>query len=304
MTFLDLARKVIEKARRPLSPSEIWEIAKAKGYDRQVSGKGKTAWATLGARLYVDVQNSGSAFIAYDSRPKRFFLKELVDKTSARKITEGTRAPVVRTRKLDYLEKDLHRFLAYYAYNYLRLHVKTLRASAGARREFGEWVHPDVVGCYFPFGEWTEEVVDLSSELGSTAVRLYSFELKRELSFSNLREAFFQTVSNSSWSNEGYLAASVIDTNKDFRAELKRLSTSFGIGIIGIDVEGPDTTEVIFPARPREVLDWDAINKLTINADFKSFLKRVRKDMSVAEAAESFYDRVIAREDLISSIRR
>jgi hypothetical protein len=29
--------------------------------------------------------------------------------------------------------------------------------------------------------------------------------MKKELNFSNLRESYFQAVSNSSWANEGYL---------------------------------------------------------------------------------------------------
>ena len=50
---------------------------------------------------------------------------------------------------------------------------------------------------YYP--DWREEVLNLNQTTGGIAVKLYSFEIKKELSFSNLREAFFQAVSNSSW---------------------------------------------------------------------------------------------------------
>ena len=65
------------------------------------------------------------------------------------------------------------------------------------------------------------------------------WSLKKRLSFSNLREAFFQAVSNSSWANEGYLVAADISTDEDFQAELHRLSASFGIAIIQLDIEQP-----------------------------------------------------------------
>jgi hypothetical protein len=61
---------------------------------------------------------------------------------------------------------------------------------------------------------------------------VFSFELKKSLSFGNLREAFFQAVSNSSWANEGYLVAAEISQDEDFLSELRRLSSSFGIGVV------------------------------------------------------------------------
>jgi hypothetical protein len=42
---------------------------------------------------------------------------------------------------------------------------------------------------------------------GGQSVRLWSFEVKKELNSSNVRKSFFQAVSNSSWANEGYLVA-------------------------------------------------------------------------------------------------
>ena len=42
------------------------------------------------------------------------------------------------------------------------------------------------------------------------SVRLWSFEVKKELNVSNARKSFFQAVSNSSWANEGYLVATSI----------------------------------------------------------------------------------------------
>ena len=105
-----------------------------------------------------------------------------------------------------------------------------------------------MVGCYFPIEEWKDAVIDFGAAIASTSIKLFSFELKRELNFSNLRESFFQAVSNSSWANEGYLVAAEIDATDDFLDELKRLSTSFGIGVIKLDRTDPDSSELLFPA--------------------------------------------------------
>ncbi len=81
-----------------------------------------------------------------------------------------------------------------------------------------------MVGCYFPLDEWKPEVFELSSSIGNVSIRIFSFEIKQELNFNNLREAFFQTVSNSSWANESYLVAAKIQNDEEFSNELKRLS--------------------------------------------------------------------------------
>ena len=49
LTFKELAKKILEEEKRPLTTSEIWEIAVKKGYDKLCSNKGKTPDATLSA---------------------------------------------------------------------------------------------------------------------------------------------------------------------------------------------------------------------------------------------------------------
>ena len=73
------------------------------------------------------------------------------------------------------------------------------------------------------------------SGFGNASIKIYSFELKRKVMLSNLREVFFQTVSNSSWANESYLVTAELSNDEDLMIELKRLSTSFGIGVIKLD---------------------------------------------------------------------
>ncbi len=302
MKFLEIAYKILKEEQKPLSPDEIWEIVTLKGFDKLLKSKGKTPWATLGARLYVDVRdNKKSCFVKVSSRPSKFYLRDMppLQNETDKKEIENTK----KTKSKNYLEKDLHTFLAYYAHKFLKAYTKTIQHSKSDKKEFGEWIHPDMVGCYFSLDEWKSDVTEFSSSIGNISIKLFSFELKRELNISNLRESFFQTVSNSSWSNEGYLVASEISSDEDFRNELRRLSSSFGIGIIRINIEDPDSSEIICAAKHKDNLDWDTINKLAFNPDFKEFLNRVRKDNEGKEIRKERYDKVLEKEDLIQKAK-
>ena len=299
MTFTELAEKVLKEEKRPLTSNEIWTLATEKGYEKQLDSEGKTPWASLGARLYVSVKDDPkSPFAQTDSRPKKFYLKSQTNLLDLTEATLAKEALTVKKKKFDYLEKDLHPYLTYYAYYHLRCCTKTIHHSQSSKKEFGEWVHPDIVGCYFPLEDWKQEVYELSASIGNISIRLLSFELKRELTFGNLRESFFQTVSNSSWANESYLVAAEISDEQDFRDELSRLSTSFGIGVIKLNLEDPHSSEIIFPPKYREILDWETINKLTMNADFKEFISTVKIDITSKKIHKKEYDQVQELEDL------
>jgi len=305
ITFLQLAKKVLLEENKPLSAAEIWKIAVDRGQHSLVGSTGKTPWASLGALLYVDVRdNANSEFLTLGARPKRFYLKsqkgfvDLIPQKTPQ--DEGIGAP-----KVDYLEKELHPLMVYYGTLYLKLFLKTIRHSKSNKKEFGEWVHPDIVGCYYPFTDWDGDVVDVSNLLSSSAIKLFSFELKRELNFGNLRESFFQAVSNSSWANEGYLVAAEIEKDDDFIGELTRLSTSFGIGVIELNTTDPDSCETILPAKTKDRVDWDTVNKMAnLNGDFKDFLKRIKIDTTSQEAHKDKYDVVLDKETIVKSFTK
>lgn len=300
MTFLELAEKVLSEQTHPISVQEIWTYACEKGYDKQLGGKGKTPTATLGAIIYVSTRdNIKTPFAHIGERPKLFYLKS---KENQIDFKDNGGEPRVKPKgKLTYYEKDLHPLLTWYANSYLRCYTKTISDKSSSKKDYGEWTHPDIVGCYLPFDDWKSEVYEFSASVGHTSVKLFSFELKRELNFGNLRASFFQSVSNSSWANEGYLVASEISEEPDFLSELGRLSNSFGIGVIRLNVEEPYSSEIIFPAKEREVLDWEMINKLTkMNTDFRSFINRMKVDIRSTIVHRKEYDEVLDVEKLKS----
>jgi uncharacterized protein len=80
--------------------------------------------------------------------------------------------------------------------------------------------------------------------------------------------------------------------------KLTRLSTSFGIGVIELNIEDPHSTKILLPAKYRDMLDWETINKLTMNSDFKEFLSRVKIDISSKKIHKKEYDPILEIEEL------
>ena len=115
MTFLELAEKVLIEQKIPMTANEIWKTAVEKKYDKLLNSEGKTPSSTLGALIYVNAKDSPkSLFAKTDTRPKKFYLKKL---SSVAEIIETSleKEIVTKKKKFEYLEKDLHKFLTYYA---------------------------------------------------------------------------------------------------------------------------------------------------------------------------------------------
>ena len=120
-----------------------------------------------------------------------------------------------------------------------------------------------------------------------------SFEMKKNIDYSNLRQYFFQAVSNSSWANEGYLVCLKIDEDPNFKNELQRLSNAFGIGIIKLNPESISESEIICNARYNENIDWDTLERLSEdNPDFNKFISDLTEDIALGKV-KSTYDKVI-----------
>lgn len=304
LTFLELAERVLNEETKPLLSDEIWNIARAKGYDNLINTSGKTPGRTIGAQLYVDTRdNSESKFIRVGSRPTRFFLKNLLSDEELSKL-EIQLDQFDIEEQTTFKELDLHPLLSYFINTRFNVYTKTIRHTRSKKKKYAQWMHPDIVGVYFPIDEWHREVLNLGKSIGNNLAKFYSFELKKELKFSNIREAFFQAVSNSSWANEGFLVAARINEDDEFLSELKRLSNAFGIGIINLDTEDPDASDVIFPATTKQELDWDTIDKMCDNPDFTDFLNRVQKDNDGNEVRKEKYDTIQDRDDLIKKFNK
>lgn len=150
-----------------------------------------------------------------------------------------------------------------------------------------------MVGVHFPFEDYHKNTLDIINALNESAVQVFSFELKKEIDFNNLREFFFQAVSNSTWANEGYLVAVRYSDESEFTDEMQRLNNAFGIGFIKLNIEHIEQSEILLPAKTKEKLDWETVNRLVEeNDDFSGFIKHVVQDIAVSNVRGD-YDKIL-----------
>lgn len=299
-SFLDLAQEILSASQYPLTPDEIWQQAKNKGLDAKLKGNGKTPWRTLGARLYTHVKaKPGELIFRADGSPARF---GLIGQHEGTVVPESTTLPPQSTPnaypKIKH-ERDLHPYLANFAAGFLDdMAVQTIFHEKSKKLAFGEWLHPDVVGMRLLSKGWPSGAREIAQACGGSITRLYSFELKRSLKQVNLREAFFQCVSNSTWANEAWLVTAEVEQSNEFDQELKRLTGLFGVGVIKLDVDNPDASEVRIQARFKEDIDWDTVSKLAQhNPDFQVFLKNVKLSVHANEFVhKNQFDSIIIPE--------
>lgn len=294
-TFFELAQDVLEQTNMPLSVSEIWDTANKLGLVEKLSSSGKTPVNTLSARITSDIKhNENSMFKKVSEKPSKYMLNngdiEYKEDNAKHNITPT-----------NFKERDLHILLSSFvrANEHFGCLTKTIYHETSKRKKQGvnKWLHPDIVGVHFPFESYTENTLKLFDILKVNPYKLYSFEMKIELSFSNLRKYYFQAVSNSSWAHEGYLVALHISDEAELIDELRRLNNAFGIGVIRLNPEHFMQSEILFSAKERETLDWDTVNRLVAdNKDFENFLNDLMEDITVGKV-KSNYDKVYNDEE-------
>jgi hypothetical protein len=154
----------------------------------------------------------------------------------------------------------------------MRINEATSSNSKGPKGN--KWLHPDLVAIRSLTFDWDAKTKELASKTNASVGVLYSFEVKKSLKLSNIREAYFQAVSNSSWSNFGYLVTAEID--EDAQNEARILAGTHGIGLIVLKRDQVNESFIAIPARERTTLDWDGINRiLKENKDFKLFIEEI-----------------------------
>ncbi len=180
--------------------------------------------------------------------------------------------------ELSFTEHDLYPILINYLNSELklfcqRINEKRSKNSHGAGGN--QWLHPDIVAMQPVDKDWNELIRTCVKQGAGQSVRLWSFEVKKELTVGNARKSFFQAVSNSSWANEGYLVATSI-SDSTVEQELRMLSALHGIGIILLNPENPSESEMMLPATSRAEVDWQSVNRILVeNVDFKDYIELV-----------------------------
>lgn len=177
-----------------------------------------------------------------------------------------------------YSEHELYPLLISYLFEEQGLYCRRIdeKRSRNDKGNGGNhWLYPDIVALETQGIHWQPVV---KSCLQNHLSRLWSFEVKRKLNRSNVRQAFFQAVSNSSWAHYGYLVTAEIneDRHNGVLKELQMLSALHGIGVMVLDTQDLAESKVLLPARDRLQVDWDSVNRLVEeNRDMEDFIELV-----------------------------
>ena len=209
-----------------------------------------------------------------EGRPRQYYW------TAASEAAEVAEAEKVRAAEPGKVsEHDLYPLLCRYLHSEWQLYPKRIDEKRSSNRNGpngNKWLFPDLVALEDLGREWDREIRACVQQVGAQRARLWSFEVKLLINRANVREAWFQAVSNSSWANLGYLVAA--DIQESAMKELRLLAASYGIGLIRLDINDPNESEVLIPARERGDIDWDACNRLAQeNSDFQNVVSWVRQ---------------------------
>lgn len=215
-----------------------------------------------------------------EGRPRQYYWTAKTDQAEVDEVeTEGTDAALV-SGATSLKESDLYPIVSEYLWSELGVYSKRIDEKKSSNKQGprgNKWLYPDLVGMEDLTADWHQEIKGAVKEYADKKTKLWSLEVKLLLNRSNLREAFFQAVSNSSWANFGYLVAAEVE-GADTMKELRMLFSLHGIGLIQIDPENPAESQILIPARERLEVDWTTCNRLTReNKDFLQFIKLVRQ---------------------------
>ena len=303
LTGKEFVENVLKDAEIPLTIKQIYETGRGKGLE--LTKEGKSPVDRLSTQIYGNIRRrkDNSKFKKLETKPTTFWLKEREKELPPldilkQKIQEAQEKEV--EEKYKFKERELHPLLVSFLNNDedFNIRAKTIHHESSKKEEKGKnkWNYPDIVGVSFPFDneEMKEETLNLLQNINQIKYKLYSFELKIIINFSNLKECYFQAVSNSSWANEGYLVAFDIDEN--VIEELKRLNASFGIGVIQLDIKELKP-KVILPSSQRE-LDIETLNMLVNDSpDFNIFIEDINniikaKSSNLVNQIKDSFDKV------------
>ncbi|HJD86808.1 hypothetical protein OBK28_02845 [Empedobacter falsenii] len=285
MTIKEAILKSLEDLIIPVYNAEVYNHIVDKNYYEFL--KGKTPASTISAKLgdfirdgdsrVKRIKRSNGIYYYYLTKNEKEIDLELLNQNN--EDIEEKEVQIVKSKV--YEERDLHKLLSSYLKNSDTYSKTIFHEQSNGKDSNQIWTHPDVIGIKFLNLQSKISQNFLKSINRVDTFKLSSYELKREInSDSELKKAYFQAVSNSSWANYGYLVA--FEFSDSLKEEMTRLNQSFGIGIIELNAN-PYQSKVLFPAVYRE-LDFKTIDKLCkINREFERFIEQTEKILTASE---------------------
>jgi hypothetical protein len=215
-----------------------------------------------------------------EERPRLYYWTNKTEQDEVVEAEAGEEKKLAGQSRQPPREHELYPSLIEFLFSERKIHgfrIDERKSSNASGSGSNRWLYPDVVGIENLAAGLNPEVMAAIKESSERKVRLWSLEVKILINRSNVRETYYQAVSNSSWANLGYLVAAQID-GADTLHELQILYGMHGIGLIKLDRENPAESEILIPARERTEVEWAMCSRLANeNPDFRAFVKRVRQ---------------------------
>jgi hypothetical protein len=250
-------------------------------------GGAKTPGSTVSAVLGDFIRNGDTRIkrIKQDGGTYSYYLTKNEQNIGIEILSGETETKTTKVVKVDktksFEERDLHKLLSSYLKNSGTYSKTIFHEQSNGKDNNQIWTHPDMVGIKFLNLQTKASQNFLKSINRVDTFKMSSYELKKEInSDSELKKAFFQAVSNSSWANYGYLVA--FEFSDSLNEEMARLNQSFGIGIIELNAN-PYQSKILFPATFRD-LDFKTIDKLCkMNSEFNKFIEQTEKLLTLTD---------------------
>ncbi|WP_198344773.1 hypothetical protein [Neisseria chenwenguii] len=203
LSYLELSVLAAQALNRPASPMEIWDYiiekqlyTQLKSYDAQfgLASLGKTPWATVGAGIYENAKKKATGQFQQlegSKNPKRFILKGMAEKHIYKQ------PKIEKITGHEFHERDLPPLLVKWLWinPVFNAYARTIFHESSKKNQKGadKWLYPDVVAVNFEYANYTENnVLNLIKKFDKLPIKIFSFELKIDLNFSNYKEYFFR----------------------------------------------------------------------------------------------------------------
>ena len=291
MTICEAILLVLEEIRQPITGTDIYNGIIANKY--YVFTKAKNPEAVIhsmagdfirkGDTRVKRIEKEGTGYLYYLTKYEENIDFDQFDSGSV--ISTSSK----HVKKSEFNERDLHKLFGTYLKS-KNISSKTIYHEKSAKDDENQkWVHPDLIGVKLLSLQTNSSKSFLKTISKKDTFKLLSYELKKELkNDSELKKAYFQAVSNSSWANYGYLVAFEIENR--LIEEIERVNESFGIGVIQL-CSNPFQSKILCHSHYRE-LDIKTIDKLCkMNKDFYIFIEQIEKLLSAEERYYSSSER-------------
>lgn len=214
---------------------------------------------------------------ATGDRPKLFYFSTRSEEAEIEDSNVPIKVGSDKEKNEKISEHDLYPILGEFIAqesNCFSMRIDEGRSSNTQGKRGNHWLFPDVAGMIPLSTKWETEVSDLSNQIGGNRVSLCSYEVKKAVNRSNVREVVFQTISNSSWANYAYLVSVTIEERA--MDEMRMLCLAHGIGYIALNIQEPAESQIQVPARFNDTINFDLLNRLASeNKDALTFIENV-----------------------------